>query len=148
VRRIPVVARLATDSRTPALVAGSLVERRGRAGRRLAGHLLPQPEVVVDGRPRRLDDVLGPGQTEVGADGDRLRVRRADGTEVVVDDPGGALLRWLRHGRARTVTVRPDRIVRSARPGFAFAATPSGPTATDSDSGHDDSSGPGHGSDG
>jgi hypothetical protein len=27
----------------------------------------------------------------------------------------GALLRWLRHGRASTVTVRPDRIVRSAR---------------------------------
>ena len=38
VRRIPAVARLATDSRTPPLRRGPLVERRGRAGRRLAGH--------------------------------------------------------------------------------------------------------------
>jgi 3-(3-hydroxy-phenyl)propionate hydroxylase len=116
VRRIPAVERLATDSRTPALRPGPLVERRGRAGRRLAGLLLPQPEVLLDGRPCRLDDVLGPGEAEVRRSGNRLTVRRADGTEVAVEDPGGVLLRWLEHGRARCVAVRPDRIVRSARP--------------------------------
>ena len=115
VRRIPVVARLATDSRSPALPAGPLVERRGRAGRRLAGHLVPQPTVVA-GQPCRLDDVLGPGETEIRLDGDRLVVRRADGSEMTVDDPSGVLLRWLEHGRASAVRVRPDRIVRSARP--------------------------------
>ena len=49
VRRIPVVAALATDSRTPPLRNGPLVERRGRAGRRLAGFLVPQPEVSSTG---------------------------------------------------------------------------------------------------
>jgi 3-(3-hydroxy-phenyl)propionate hydroxylase len=114
VRRIPAVERLAVDSRTPPLPNGPLVERRGRAGRRLAGLLLPQPEVLLDGRPCRLDDVLGPGETDVRQDGDRLVVRRSDGTEASVEDPGGTLVRWLRHGRASAVTVRPDRIVRRA----------------------------------
>ena len=109
VRRIPAVARLATDSRTPPLRRGPLVERRGRAGRRLAGTLIPQPEVLVDGRRCRLDDVLGPGSAELTAD---LLVRRADGTEVGVEDPTGSLTAWL--GGARAVSVRPDRIVRSA----------------------------------
>jgi 3-(3-hydroxy-phenyl)propionate hydroxylase len=113
VRRIPVVARLATDSRTPPLVAGPLVDRRRRAGRRLAGHLVPQPEVLADGRRCRLDDVLGPGEAELRRDGGRSVVRRADGGEAVVDDVSGALDRWLRGAGA--VTVRPDRIVRSAR---------------------------------
>lgn len=115
-RRIPAVERLATDSRTPALRSGPLVDRRGPAGRRLAGLLLPQPEVLLDGRPCRLDDVLGSGEAEVRRDGGRLTVRRAGGTEVTVEDPGGTLLRWLHSGRARSVVVRPDRIVRSARP--------------------------------
>jgi 3-(3-hydroxy-phenyl)propionate hydroxylase len=111
-RRIPAVAALATDSRTPSLHRGPLVERRGRAGRRLAGSLVPQPEVLVDGRRCRLDDVLGPGAAELSAD---LRVRRDDGTEVSVEDPSGDLGRWLRRGHATSVTVRPDRVVRSAR---------------------------------
>ncbi len=84
VRRIPAVAALATDSRTPPLRHGPLVERRGRAGRRLAGTLVPQPEVLVDGRVCRLDDVLGSGAAELTSD---LRVRRADGTEVRLEDP-------------------------------------------------------------
>jgi 3-(3-hydroxy-phenyl)propionate hydroxylase len=109
VRRIPAVARLATDSRTPPL-RGPLVERRGRAGRRLAGTLIPQPEVLVDGRRCRLDDVLGPGSAEITAD---LLVRRADGAEVVVEEPAGTLTAWLRGAAA--VHVRPDRIVGSAR---------------------------------
>ena len=108
VRRIPAVARLATDSRTPPLHGGPLVDRRGRAGRRLAGTLVPQPQVVVDGRPCRLDDVLGDGAAELPAD---LVVRRADGTEIRVTDPGGSLRAWL--GRASSVRIRPDRIVGS-----------------------------------
>jgi 3-(3-hydroxy-phenyl)propionate hydroxylase len=111
VRRIPAVARLATDSRTPALRPGSLVDRRGRAGRRLAGTLVPQPEVLVDGRRCRLDDVLGTGAVELTAD---LLVHRADGTTIRVEDPSGALVRWFRHARARAVRIRPDRIVASA----------------------------------
>lgn len=109
-RRIPAVARLATDSRTPPLRRGSLVERRGRAGRRLAGTLVPQPEVLADGRRCRLDDVLGNGYAELTAD---LLVRRGDGSEIQTEDPSGALRRWL--GNVQVVRIRPDRIVRSAR---------------------------------
>jgi 3-(3-hydroxy-phenyl)propionate hydroxylase len=109
VRRIPAVARLATDSRTPPLPRGPLVERRGWVGRRLAGSLIPQPDVVVDGRRCRLDDVLGAGAAEITAD---LVVRRANGTAVRVEDPTGQLATWMRGAAA--VQVRPDRIVRSA----------------------------------
>ncbi|TFV44370.1 bifunctional 3-(3-hydroxy-phenyl)propionate/3-hydroxycinnamic acid hydroxylase [Blastococcus sp. TF02A-35] len=108
VRRIPAVARLATDSRTPPLRRGPLVERRGRAGRRLAGSLVPQPEVLVDGARCRLDDVLGDGEAELTPG---LVVRRG-GAEVRVEDPSGTLGTWL---RGASVVVRPDRIVRSAR---------------------------------
>jgi 3-(3-hydroxy-phenyl)propionate hydroxylase len=108
VRRIPAVSRLATDSRTPPLTSGPLVQRRGRAGRRLAGTLVPQPEVLVDGRPCRLDDVLGEGYAELTAN---LVVRRADGTEIRVQEPTGTLLRWM--GGVSSVQIRPDRIVRS-----------------------------------
>ena len=116
VRRIPAVARLATDSRTPPLRRGSLVERRGRAGRRLAGTLIPQPEVVADGQRCRLDDVLGPGPAELLETAHGLVVRRTDGAETAIEDPTGALRRWLAAGRASSVAVRPDRIVRAARP--------------------------------
>jgi 3-(3-hydroxy-phenyl)propionate hydroxylase len=112
VRRIPAVAALATDSRTPPLRRGPLVDRRGRAGRRLAGTLVPQPEVVVGGRPCRLDDVLGPGAAELTSE---LLVRRDDGTEVRIEDPSGTLARWL--GGASAVQIRPDRIVRAAARG-------------------------------
>jgi 3-(3-hydroxy-phenyl)propionate hydroxylase len=111
VRRIPAVSRLATDSRTPPLTGGPEVDRRGRAGRRLAGTLVPQPEVLVDGRRCRLDDVLGAGSAEIRA-GDGLVVRRADGTTVTIEDPAGLLRGWM--GGATRVVVRPDRIVRSA----------------------------------
>jgi 3-(3-hydroxy-phenyl)propionate hydroxylase len=115
VRRIPAVARLATDSRTPPLRRGPLVERRGRAGRRLAGTLIPQPDVLVGGRPCRLDDVLGAGSAVLEADGEVWVVRRDDGSEVRVEDPTGRLAAWARGAPA--VEVRPDRIVRSARVG-------------------------------
>ena len=114
VRRIPAVARLATDSRTPPLRHGPLVDRRGRAGRRLAGALVPQPEVLAGGRRCRLDDVLGDGAAELTArSATQLLVRRDDGTEVEVADASGTLAAWM--GGATTVSIRPDRIVRSAR---------------------------------
>lgn len=109
VRRIPTSAAFVTDSRTPPL-RGPLVDRRGRAGRRLAGTLVPQPWVRVDGVRRRLDDVLGAGAAELTDD---LLVRRADGTEVRVEDPSGSLSRWL--AGARSVSIRPDRIVAAVR---------------------------------
>jgi 3-(3-hydroxy-phenyl)propionate hydroxylase len=115
VRRIPAVARLATDSRTPPLTAGPQVQRHGRAGRRLAGTLVPQPEVLVGGRRCRLDDVLGSGSAEVVATGGQVLVRHDDGAEIPVEDPSGTLAAWLRSGRATSVVVRPDRVVRSAR---------------------------------
>lgn len=112
VQRVPAVARLATDSRTPPLRRGPLVERRGGAGR-LAGTLLPQPEVVVDGQPCRLDDVLGPGATELRLDDGGLVVSAKD-RETRIEDPSGAVVRWLRSAGATAVRIRPDRIVRSA----------------------------------
>jgi hypothetical protein len=41
-------------------------------------------------------------------------VRRDDGTEVAVADPGGTLHRWL--GPASGVRIRPDRIVAAVVP--------------------------------
>lgn len=115
VGRIPAVARFATDSRTPPLRRGPLVARRGPAGRRLAGTLLPRAAVLLDGRAVPVDDVLGTGTARLRllAPG-RLAVRPEGGREVVVADVSGALTAWLRRGRAVTVVVRPDRIVRSA----------------------------------
>jgi 3-(3-hydroxy-phenyl)propionate hydroxylase len=112
-RQVPAVGTLAASGLTPALRNGPLVERRGRAGRRLAGTLAPQPEVVVDGRRRRLDDVLGPGPAEIELAGaDRVRLRTAD-EKLEAESP--ELVAWLRAGRATSVRIRPDRIVRSAR---------------------------------
>ncbi|SFK42741.1 bifunctional 3-(3-hydroxy-phenyl)propionate/3-hydroxycinnamic acid hydroxylase [Geodermatophilus ruber] len=114
--RVPAVAAFATDSRTPPLRRGPLVDRRGRAGRRLAGTLLPRAEVRVAGRRCRVDDVLGPGTAvlRLGPPG-RLLVRPQGAPEVEVADVDGTLAGWLRRGRATGVVVRPDRIVRAAR---------------------------------
>jgi hypothetical protein len=104
-----VVRALGASSTTPAL-RGPLIDRSG-PGRRLAGALLPQPTVQLDGRERLLDDVLGdgPAQVELLPDG-RLRVG-----ELAVVDPSGAVAARLRRAGARCVEVRPDRIVRAAR---------------------------------
>jgi 3-(3-hydroxy-phenyl)propionate hydroxylase len=112
-RRIPAAAALATDSRTPPLRRGPLVERRGRAGRKLAGTLVPQPEVVAEGRRCRLDDVLGTGAAELQRRGAALVVRRDDGSETAIEDPTGTLRRWMTG--ATSVRIRPDRIVQTAR---------------------------------
>ncbi|MGY1635762.1 bifunctional 3-(3-hydroxy-phenyl)propionate/3-hydroxycinnamic acid hydroxylase [Geodermatophilus sp. SYSU D00742] len=116
VGRVPAVAAFATDSRTPPLRRGPLVRRRGRAGRRLAGTLLPRAPVDVGGRRCPVDDVLGPGTARLRllAPG-RVAVRPVGGVEIVLADVDGVLTTWLRRARATTVVVRPDRIVQSAR---------------------------------
>jgi 3-(3-hydroxy-phenyl)propionate hydroxylase len=115
VGRVPAVARFATDSRTPLLRRGPLVVRRGRAGRRLAGSLLPRAAVALDGRTVPVDDVLGAGTARLRllAPG-RLAVRPAGDREVEVADVDGVLSGWLRRAGAVAVVVRPDRIVLSA----------------------------------
>ncbi|MGY1742317.1 MULTISPECIES: bifunctional 3-(3-hydroxy-phenyl)propionate/3-hydroxycinnamic acid hydroxylase [unclassified Blastococcus] len=112
VDRVPAVAAFATDSRTPALRRGPLVERTGRAGRRLAGTLLPRARVAAGGRTCPVDDVLGPGTATLTRAGGGLVVH-AGGRRVEVTDVDGVLTAWL--GGARSVVVRPDRVVRSAR---------------------------------
>lgn len=113
--RVPAVARFATDSRTPPLRRGPLVVRRGRAGRRLAGSLLPRAPVVTGGRAVPVDDVLGAGWARLRllAAG-RLAVHPEGGAEVEVADVAGDLSAWLRRAGATAVVVRPDRIVGSA----------------------------------
>jgi 3-(3-hydroxy-phenyl)propionate hydroxylase len=111
---VPALAAYATDSRTPPLRRGPLVDRRGRAGRRLAGTLVPRARVRLDGRECRLDDVLGAGTAVVAqASPGRVAVTSA-GRRTEVDDVDGALTAWLRAGRARFAVVRPDRVVRAA----------------------------------
>jgi 3-(3-hydroxy-phenyl)propionate hydroxylase len=115
-RRLPAAARLATERRTPPLRPGRLVARH-----RLAGTLIPQPGVLVEGRRCRLDDVLdevdGGGPVELRAlGGGRFAVRALDsGRSAEAEERTGALAGWLRSARAEAVVVRPDRIVRSAR---------------------------------
>ena len=106
-RRVPVAAALARGSRTPALRRGPLVGRSG-------GALVPQPEVEVDGRRCRLDDVLGPDWALLTAGGPTLSPPIGDAVRVVRVGPGPGEVRspeladWL---DGRSVLVRPDRIV-------------------------------------
>jgi 3-(3-hydroxy-phenyl)propionate hydroxylase len=112
IRRMPAVGALAANGHTPPLRPGPLVERRGPAGG-LAGTLLPQPTVLVDGLRCRLDDVLGPGPAELTwLHGDRIRVTTADATTTFASQE---IARWLRDAGATEIVVRPDRIVRSVR---------------------------------
>jgi 3-(3-hydroxy-phenyl)propionate hydroxylase len=124
VRRIPAVARLATDSRTPPLRHGPQVQRRGRAGRRLAGALVPQPDVVVDGERCRFDDALD-RVLDGAAGADLVLVRPGeltlcavapDGSLLRVQDGDRVLTRWLTDAAASAVRIRPDRIVGAAVP--------------------------------
>ncbi|MGY1702569.1 bifunctional 3-(3-hydroxy-phenyl)propionate/3-hydroxycinnamic acid hydroxylase [Geodermatophilus sp. SYSU D00766] len=114
VASVPALAAYAADSRTPPLRPGPLVDRSDRAGRRLAGALVPRARVRVDGRECRLDDVLGAGTAVVAtASPGRVAVTAA-GRRTEVDDVDGALSAWLDTGRARYAVVRPDRVVRAA----------------------------------
>ncbi len=114
VGRVPALAAYATDSRTPPLHRGPLVDRGGRAGRRLAGTLVPRARVRVDGRECRLDDVLGTGTAVLAAAAPGRVAVTAGGRRTEVDDVDGVLTAWLRAGPARFAVVRPDRVVRAA----------------------------------
>ena len=109
--------RLATDSRTPPLAAGPQVERRGRAGRRLAGTLCrSRRSSWTDGRaasttcwtarwtvpPVRSSPSCGPGELTLSA---------AGGPVLRVEDGDGVLTSWLGGASATAVRIRPDRIV-------------------------------------
>lgn len=113
VRRAPAVAALAASSRTPPLRRGPLVRRPLLARGSPVGLPVPQPTVRVDGVPRRLDDVLGPGWA-VLTTGDH-RPRSPAGRVRVVrlgDGPGRVHCPELaRRLGGRPVLVRPDRIV-------------------------------------
>ncbi|MGY1609303.1 MULTISPECIES: bifunctional 3-(3-hydroxy-phenyl)propionate/3-hydroxycinnamic acid hydroxylase [unclassified Geodermatophilus] len=114
VARVPALAAYTADSRTPPLRPGPLVDRRGRAGRRLAGSLVPRARVRAGGRECRLDDVLGTGTAVLAlAAAGRITVT-AGGRRTEVDDADGVLTAWLQAGRARFAVVRPDRVVRAA----------------------------------
>ncbi len=112
--RVPALAAYATDSRTPPLRRGPLVDRRGRAGRRLAGTLVPRARVRAEGQECRLDEVLGTGPAVLAVAGDGALTVEAGGRRARVEDVDGVLTAWLRAGRATSVAVRPDRVVRAA----------------------------------
>lgn len=112
----------AAHSGSPRLHRGPLVRPRRPWGD-LAGTLPPQPWVTVDGRRRRLDDVLGdsfavltltPPDPLLAALARRLRARVLDLRAAPIDD--GTLARWLLGARASAVLLRPDRVVLAAAP--------------------------------
>ncbi|MFE9750540.1 bifunctional 3-(3-hydroxy-phenyl)propionate/3-hydroxycinnamic acid hydroxylase [Saccharothrix saharensis] len=92
--------------------------------------MFPQPEVVVGGVRRLLDDVLGPDFAVIGPDvdaatardwsGPRARFLRvvADGarhTEDDLVDVTGTLTAWFTRHRTGAVVLRPDRFVHADR---------------------------------
>ena len=117
VRRIPAVERAGDRQPHPAAA-----ERAARRAARAVpddgwpGSLLPQPEVLLDGRPCRLDDVLGDGEAEVRRDGERLVVVRTDGSrgDGRGPEPCPARLARARPRPERRGAPRPDRALGQA----------------------------------
>jgi len=96
-----------------------------RAAHRQVGQLIETPELSVNGKPVRLDELMGRGFALVGlgldpekilGPRDRATLARLGGRSVAIDagapirDPHGAMVRWLGRKPAM-VLVRPDRIV-------------------------------------
>ena len=115
--RVPgLLPRLARRG-SPPLRGGPLAPHRRPGG--LVGRLVPQPEVTVDGRRGRLDDVVGPRFVVLSAvtpdEGLTRLAARLDAPLLRVDgdrlSDGGALERGLAGGRAAAAVVRPDRYV-------------------------------------
>ncbi|MEU8691233.1 bifunctional 3-(3-hydroxy-phenyl)propionate/3-hydroxycinnamic acid hydroxylase [Streptomyces sp. NPDC048665] len=118
--RIPGLTELAGRDLSPSLTAGPLVRRRARRG--LAGTHCPQPWVRADGRPTRLDEVLGDDFTVLTATdpwpsltalAHGLGVRAIPVADLRDD---GTLAAWLHAGRADAVLLRPDRVVMDVVP--------------------------------
>lgn len=118
-RRSPGLSACAVSGSTPRLRGGPLVRRPRFAPGSPVGALVPQPVVIRDGVPVRLDDLLGDGwavlstggpapELPCAAEAPVLRVGQGRGT---VDSP--ELTRWL---RGRSVLVRPDRVVAAVAP--------------------------------
>jgi 3-(3-hydroxy-phenyl)propionate hydroxylase len=105
VRRVPRLAAFTARSRTPPLRRGPLVRRPRLAPGSPAGSLLPQPPIAG---PERLDDVLGPGWAVLTAGAPVPATWPGRVFRVGVDLHSPQLARWL---GARSVLVRPDRIV-------------------------------------
>lgn len=109
-RLVPGLRDKIVDSTTPALHSSELVCKSSRP-RQLAGTLCPNPPLPEG---QRLDDRLGHGFALITAGrpdaADQATLERG-GVVVLVADPGSALQRWLRRGRATAAIVRPDRTV-------------------------------------
>ncbi|MEU3615123.1 bifunctional 3-(3-hydroxy-phenyl)propionate/3-hydroxycinnamic acid hydroxylase [Streptomyces sp. NPDC006872] len=113
--RIPGLTTAAGGNLSPPLTAGPLVRRGIRRG--LVGTHCPQPWVDADGRPTRLDELLGDAFTVLTAAEPSPSLRalahglgvRAVSVSGLGDD--GTLAAWLRAGRAAAVLLRPDRVV-------------------------------------
>ncbi|MFF7260443.1 bifunctional 3-(3-hydroxy-phenyl)propionate/3-hydroxycinnamic acid hydroxylase [Streptomyces sp. NPDC008159] len=125
--RIPRLTELAGRDLSPPLTPGPLVRRRLRKG--LAGTHCPQPWITADGRPTRLDELLGDSFTILTAadPGPWLNaLAHGLGTRAIPvtglgDD--GTLTAWLRAGRADAVLLRPDRVVMDVVPAGARSFT-------------------------
>ncbi|HET6259005.1 MAG TPA: bifunctional 3-(3-hydroxy-phenyl)propionate/3-hydroxycinnamic acid hydroxylase [Pseudonocardia sp.] len=133
--RVPGVRAAAQRGIATRYAPGPLVDRR-RHRRDLAGTHCPQPTVLVDGHPSRLDDVLGDGYTLLAAGpvppALRARAQRLGATVLQLRptpeaagrvqhdhgqlDDGGQLRAWLARGRAGAALLRPDRIVLATAP--------------------------------
>lgn len=121
--RIPGVTAAAGRDLSAALAAGPLVRRRARRrGRGLVGVFCPQPWVTVEGRPTRLDELLGGSFAVLTAvppwpSLNALAHGLSAPTIAVSDlDDDGLLAAWLREGRADAVLLRPDRVVMDVVP--------------------------------
>jgi 3-(3-hydroxy-phenyl)propionate hydroxylase len=111
---IPGLKSKITDSATPPLKPSVLIHRPRLARSSLPGALCPNA-TQQDGH--KLDSVLGSGFAiitthQLSAPQHALIRRR--GAHAVITDPATELGRWLRHGHAGAVLVRPDRTVMAA----------------------------------
>lgn len=139
--RLPNLKNAMLRSASPRLGPGPLVIGPTRRGPRLAGALMPQPLLTVDGVEHRLDDLLGTGFAIVTRIPEPAGITRlstslnaalvhATGTGTEIRFPDGrrltgheeVLASWLHRAGAHAAVIRPDRTVLTTLP--ATHATP------------------------